>query len=69
VVNRSQLPDLLPDVDNRKNTQKTNLFYVDFVFHKSVDKLLIPFLPPPVSGLVDNFVDNPAHVVHNLLMY
>jgi hypothetical protein len=65
----SRIPDLLPDVDNPQNQQKISLFPADFVFHKSVDKILIVFAGRSTPRSVDKSVDNFAHVVHNLLSH
>jgi hypothetical protein len=65
----SQITDLLPDVDNPQKQQKITAFGVDFVFHRTVDKLLIVFAGHTTPRVVDKFVENFAHAVHNLLSH
>ena len=57
------------NVDNPQKQQKITAFVVDFVFHRTVDKLLIVFAGHASSRGVDNFVENFAHVVHNFLSH
>ena len=69
VFNCSRIPVLLPNVDNLQNQQKIAAFRVDFVFHRTVDMLLIIIPKYVTRRSVDKYVENFAHVVHNLLSH